>query len=320
MQKIVIICLLATLTGCKSLGEVIDDTITSTMTFFTGTTTISTSHTKPAEYDFSKYGAVSVSKVTVSGSGNRHNLADKLRNALHEKLYSSKYFETYSADRKVLKPYFELATDITRADLNEHNSSSEGTCGGEKCYLYTTSAEWNANALVSTYDGKTGKLLWQKKFTETKNENKMQQGGYAQFDKAWGFSEVMTNLAKQINDSIQPQIVRVSAKLFENDELPGMTEGIKYAKSRNWNRAAESFKTSVDAVARKKYAGDVSSQAYYNYGIILAYGVNDYNAAIQMIEKAIALENDDDYIEAISNINMLKTDAEKLAAQNYKVL
>ena len=106
---------------------------------------------------------------------------------------------------------------------------------------------------------------------------------------------------------ITPYNVRVSKEFEEDNDQVDL--GIEYAQKNLWDRA----KTIWEAEVQRDPS---NSAALYNLGI--AYEVmGDLDTAEQLYNKALDIEPNELYMEAVSNIRQRKIDQKKLQEQMH---
>lgn len=121
---------------------------------------------------------------------------------------------------------------------------------------------------------------------------------------------VLDDLASRVSARflarIQPQTV-VRSVAFEKNDDPNTEVGIRYAQAGLWDKAAGALRSV--AVASPSVAS-----AHYNLGLTYD-ALGDHDAAIDSIERAIALEPKDKYIHALAALRRSAEDSEALRQQ-----
>lgn len=311
-------------------------------------TSCSTTHVRmkrevPAEINLSRFKEITFDSV----SGPHSNY---LSSALKNNFSKSKHLKLILNGTKKSTKVLTVSAEVLDNNFDQSHEKNIATCFTLKkayaCTLYTTTAKWNATVLLQLTDSATGEVFKQINLTKSFKKSKESEKGYVNYKKDKGFKTVMTIIAKSFSNTVQPHKVKVKVKLFSDDSIPDLERGIGFAKRSNWKVAAKYFKKAIDLVKTKQidstsntsdkllsnamnmfsddnknsnliYAS-TASKAYYAYGVALGYGGIDYDAAIEYIDKAIALKNDSDYSNERLNIERFKQDAAKLAEQGYK--
>lgn len=121
--------------------------------------------------------------------------------------------------------------------------------------------------------------------------------------------QILDNLSESVLNKfiplITPHNVRVSKEFEEGNDQVDL--GIEYAQKNLWDRAKNIWEEEVRKDPR-------NSAALYNLGI--AYEVmGDLDMAEQLYNKALDIEPNELYMEAVSNIRQLKLDQKKLQEQ-----
>lgn len=296
----------------------------------------------PAEINLSRFDVITFKSI--SGAYSNY-----LSSALKNKFLNSKHFKLVLNNAKKSGKILSVSAEVLEKNFNQEYNKSIGVCftlkKSYKCTLYTTTAKWSSTVLLQLTDSGTGEVFKQVRLVKNIKKEREKEGGYVSYKSDAGFKQLMQKIAGAFSNTVQPHKVRVKVRLFSDDNIPDLETGIKYAKKSNWKVAANYFKKAIDLVKTKQidsksgasdklldgamsmfssdkntnllYASS-ASKAYYAYGIALGYGGIDYDAAINNIDKAIALYSDKDYFSERSNIKRFKRDAQKLESQGYK--
>ena len=121
--------------------------------------------------------------------------------------------------------------------------------------------------------------------------------------------QILDNLSESVLNKFVPLItphnISVSKEFEEGNDQVDL--GIEYAQKNLWDRAKSIWEAEVNKDPR-------NSAALYNLGI--AYEVlGDFNMAEQLYNKALDIEPNELYMEAVSNIRQRKLDQKKLQEQ-----
>ena len=121
--------------------------------------------------------------------------------------------------------------------------------------------------------------------------------------------QILDNLSESVLNKFIPLItpyqVSVSKEFEEGNDM--VDQGIEYAQKNLWDRAKDIWEAEV-----QKDPGN--SPALYNLGI--AYEVmGDLDKAEQLYNKALDIEPNELYMEAVSNIRQRKIEQQKLQEQ-----
>lgn len=114
---------------------------------------------------------------------------------------------------------------------------------------------------------------------------------------------------------IAPYTVNVAVELEDDSDLPELETGNNYAKLGNWSSALEQYTLAQQRVDRAPDTKPkVRSKVLYNTGIGLGYS-GRYDDGLKELEKAFALNPDDDIKKEIDKIKQFKIDDARLAEQ-----
>ncbi len=121
--------------------------------------------------------------------------------------------------------------------------------------------------------------------------------------------QILDNLSESVLNKfiplITPHNVRVSKEFEEGNDQVDL--GIEYAQKNLWDRAKNIWEEEVRKDPR-------NSAALYNLGIANEV-LGDLDLAEQLYNKALDIEPNELYMEAVSNIRQLKLDQKKLQEQ-----
>lgn len=120
--------------------------------------------------------------------------------------------------------------------------------------------------------------------------------------------QLSAEVANRFLRQIQPQYVMRSVQ-FEKNDLPETDVAIKYAQAGLWDKAASSLRSAA-------VAAPAVASAHYNLGLTYD-AMGSHELAESSLERAIALEPKDGYIQALARIRSNAAEAAVLGWQDH---
>ncbi|BCS95142.1 hypothetical protein DSLASN_07740 [Desulfoluna limicola] len=200
-------------------------------------------------------------------------------------------------------------------------SSSKATCrnDGKKytCRRYKVKGTWSLKVGFKMVDTSTGKIIATKVIEETKSKSKSKREERPEvtWDKERVFSSLQNNLVDRFMMMIAPYTVYSDVKLFDDDDLPWLETGIKFAENGDWKTAIEMFESAVaEAERNPDIEQKLRARAHYNLGVAYGYS-GQYNKGIEELKEACKLNPEDVFFDELKKIKQFQVDEERLKEQ-----
>lgn len=173
---------------------------------------------------------------------------------------------------------------------------------------YTRSGQADVSMSLQLTDLRTGKIIAIKQLSNTQKGKTSATDKYPdKIDSDKLLEDARGECIQAFMRSIAPYQVNEKVA-FENDKkVPEIVSGITFAKTGDIQRAAESFRKSVET-------NPTNPKAHYNLGIALMC-LGQYNEAINELDKAYGIAPSKKYASSLSKCNTWKRDSEKLQEQ-----
>ncbi|WP_236893133.1 CsgG/HfaB family protein [Desulfoluna limicola] len=294
---------------------------------------------KPAEINLSSYTNVTV--VPFKGPHGR-----EIGDTLTQKLFESKRFDALDRSNldRLLKEQNLSISDVSNPNSSVQlgkvmgsnafifgqvytrkytlkRSSSKATCrnDGKKytCRRYKVKGTWSLKVGFKMVDTSTGKIIATKVIEETKSKSKSKREERPEvtWDKERVFSSLQNNLVDRFMMMIAPYTVYSDVKLFDDDDLPWLETGIKFAENGDWKTAIEMFESAVaEAERNPDIEQKLRARAHYNLGVAYGYS-GQYNKGIEELKEACKLNPEDVFFDELKKIKQFQVDEERLKEQ-----
>ncbi|GEM_PF-479101 len=294
---------------------------------------------KPAEINLSSYKNVTV--VPFKGPHGK-----EIGDTLTQKLFESKSFNALDRSNmnRILKEQNLSISDVANPNSSvklgkvmgsnalifghvykrkytQKRSSSKATCrnDGKKytCRRYKVKGEWNLKVGFKMVDTSTGKIIATKVIEESKSKSKSKREERPEitWDKEKVFSSLQDSLLNSFMRMIAPYTVYNDVKFFDDDDLPWLETGIKFAESGDWNTAIEMFETAAaEAERNPDIEQKIRARAHYNLGVAYGYS-GQYSKAIDQLKQACKLNPEDVFFSELKKIKQFRIDDERLREQ-----
>ncbi|WP_300671568.1 CsgG/HfaB family protein [Desulfoluna sp.] len=294
---------------------------------------------KPAEINLSSYKNVTV--VPFKGSHGR-----EIGDTLTQKLFESDRFDALDRSNldRILKEQNLSISDISNPNSSiklgkivgssalifgqvytrkytQKRSSEKATCRKNKkkytCRRYKVKGEWNLKVGFKMIDTSTGKIIATKVINEskTKSKSRREERPEITWDKENVFGSLQNSLVDRFMRIIAPYTVYSDVKLFEDDDLPWLETGIKFAKNGEWNTAIEMFESATaEAERNPDIEQKIRARAHYNLGVAYGYS-GQYSKGIEELRQACKLNPEDIFFTELKKIKEFRQDEKRLREQ-----
>ncbi|VVS90973.1 CsgG/HfaB family protein [Desulfoluna spongiiphila] len=210
---------------------------------------------------------------------------------------------------------------VYKRKYTQKRSSSKATCreDGKKysCRRYKVKGNWHLKVGFKMVDTSTGEIIATKVIDETKSKSKSRREERPEvtWDKEKVFSSLQDKLIGKFMRMIAPYTVYNSVKLYDDDDLPWLETGIKFAKTGDWETAIEMFETAVAEAERNPDIDEkLRARAHYDLGVAYGYS-GHYTKALEQLKRACTLSPDDVFFKELEKIKQFMLDDRLLKEQ-----
>lgn len=210
---------------------------------------------------------------------------------------------------------------VYKRKYTQKRSSTKATCreDGKKytCRRYKVKGQWHLRVGFKMVDTATGKIIATKVVEESKSKSKSKREERPEvtWDKENVFGALQNSLIDRFMRMIAPYTVYIDVKLFDDDDLPWLESGIKFAEGGDWKTAIDMFESAVaEAERNPDIDQELRARAHYNLGVAYGYS-GQYDKAVETLKQACKLNPEDVFFVELKKIKQFKLDAERLRAQ-----
>ena len=294
---------------------------------------------KPAEINLSSYKNVTV--VPFKGSHGR-----EIGDTLTQKLFESDAFNALDRTNlnrilkeqdlsisnvanpnssiklgKVMGSNALIFGQVYKRKYTQKRSSEKATCRKNKkkysCRRYRVKGKWALKVGFKMVDTATGRIIATKVIDESKSKSRSRRKERPEvtWDKETVFSSLQENLVNRFMQTIAPYTIYSDVKLFDDDDLPWLETGIKFAKNGDWNTAIEMFQSAAaEAERNPDIKQKIRARAHYDLGVAYGYS-GQYTKAIEQLKQACKLNPEDVFFTELKKIKQFRVDAKRLREQ-----